>query len=77
MEGASETTTGTFSLALQEGFDFSSGRMGGVSSTEKQGRQVVAAVVGLAHDFDAPSFAVGGPGVFEGGTLPNILLRGR
>lgn len=76
VEGASETTAGTFSLGLQ-GFDFSSLRMGGASSTEKQGRQVVA--VGLAHDFDVPSFAVGGPGVFEGGTLPNIfaVIAGR
>lgn len=75
VEGASETT-GTFSLGLQ-GFDFSSVRMGGASSTEKQGRQVVA--VGLAHDLPgAPSF-VGGPGVFEGGTLPNIfaVIAGR
>ncbi|KOX78639.1 Guanine nucleotide-binding protein-like 3 like protein [Melipona quadrifasciata] len=71
MEGASETTDMQLSFGLQ-GFDFSSVSVAGVSSTEKHGKH--AAPLGLAHDLTdvVPSFE-GGPGVFDGGTLPNIF----
>lgn len=71
MEGASETTGIQLSFGLQ-GFDFSSVSVAGVSSTEKHGKH--AAPLGLTHDLTdvVPSFE-GGPGVFDGGTLPNIF----
>lgn len=49
--------------------------VGVISSTEKQGRHdaVVLAVVGPTHCSVVSPLLVGGPGVFDGGTFPNIL----
>ena len=70
VDGASETTGTQLSLGLQ-GFDFSSATMPGVSSAEKQGKHVVP--VSLAQDLADGPTVEGGPGVLDGGTLPNIF----
>lgn len=78
VHGAWETTdvmSSTLSLVGRQGFALSSTPAIGVSSTEKQGKQdaVVPAVVDLAPGLAVSSLLLGGPGVFDGGTFPNIF----
>lgn len=77
--GASETTVGessTLSFVGRQDLTLSSAITVGVSSTEKHGRHdAVPVVAGLVHDLADvwPPLLLGGPGVFDGGTFPNIF----
>lgn len=77
--GASETTmveSSALSFVGRQGLTLSSMLTVGVSSIEKHGRHdAVPVVAGLLHDLaDAwPPLLLGGPGVFDGGTFPNIF----
>lgn len=71
LQGASETTESPTILSFgRQGFALSSTPTFGVSSAEKHGRHE-AVPAGLAHDFGV--IPLGGPGVFDGGTFPNIF----
>lgn len=70
--GASETTEVQLSFGRQ-GFDFSSAWPLEVSSDEKQGKHVVPVDFGAQDLMDEMLEQGGGPGVFEGGTLPNMF----
>lgn len=80
LQGASETIvveSPVLSFVGRQGLALSSAPTVGVSSAEKHGRHdvVVLVGVGLAHDLADiwPPLLLGGPGVFDGGTFPNIF----
>jgi hypothetical protein len=70
-----DVISSALSFVGRQGLAWSSALTVGVSSTEKQGRHdaVVSAVVGLTHGLAVSPLLVGGPGVFDGGTFPNIF----
>jgi len=76
---ASETTvseSSALSFVGRQGLTLSSAFTVGVFSTEKHGRHdAVPVVAGLMHDLADvwPPLLLGGSGVFDGGTFPNIF----